>query len=121
MKVLLVDDDPDIRRIGHLCLKSIGKFDVAIAASGTEGIEIARKLVPDIILLDMMMPVMDGVTTFKQLRSIDVLASVPVVFFTAKVQRDEIDALVALGAAGVIRKPFDPMTLATEVRAYIGR
>lgn len=119
MRVLLVDDDPDIRKIGALSLVAVGGFLVEVAESGAEAIAKGAEQAPDLILLDIMMPGMDGVATLAELRKLPGLAGTPVVFFTARVQRAEVEELVALGAMGVIGKPFDPMTLASQVRALL--
>lgn len=119
MRVLLVDDDPDIRKIGALSLVAVGGFQVEVAESGAEAIAKGAERAPDLILLDIMMPGMDGVATLAELRKLPGLAGTPVVFFTARVQRAEVEELVALGAMGVIGKPFDPMTLASQVRALL--
>lgn len=119
-KVLLVDDEPDIRTIGAMSLRRVGGWEVTVAASGPECIaEVARER-PDLVLLDVMMPGMDGPATLAALRADPVSASVPVIFVTAKVQRSEIERWTALGALGVIRKPFDPLGLPKEIRALLG-
>jgi len=109
--VLLVDDEPHIRRIGELSLKGVGKWKPLLASSGAEAIEIAQREAPDLILLDVMMPGMDGHATLAQLRASDTTARIPVIFMTAKVQKHEVDKYLAAGAVGVIPKPFDPMGL----------
>ncbi len=114
--VLLVDDEPHIRRIGELCLQSIGKMRVRLAASGAEAIAMAAAEPPDAVLLDVMMPGMDGPSTLAALRAEPATAKVAVIFMTAKVQAHEVERYLRLGAAGVIKKPFDPMTLADEIR-----
>jgi two-component system OmpR family response regulator len=116
-RVLLVDDEPDIRRIGELSLKRVGGFEVALAGSGLEAVQLAESFRPQLILLDVMMPGMDGLQTFARLREHPALSQTPVIFVTAKVQREEVAHLRALGAIGVVAKPFNPMTLAGEVRA----
>lgn len=121
MKVLLVDDEPDIRRIAQLSLEAVGGFETAVAASAAEGLAAAARERPDLILLDVMMPGMDGLSALAELRGDPVLSAIPVVFMTAKVQRAEIERYLALGAAGVIQKPFDPMTLPTELQAILAR
>lgn len=117
--ILLVDDEPDIRTIGAMSLARVGKLEVRTAASGPEALQLVAEAVPDAILLDVMMPGMDGPATLAALRTIPELAQTPIIFMTAKVLRDEIDRWLSLGAVGVIRKPFDPMTLPTEVRALL--
>lgn len=118
-KVLLVDDEPDIRRIGELSLKAVGKLAVTLAASGEEALALARAARPDVVLLDVMMPGLDGPATLEKLRSEPDTAAIPVVFMTAKTQKHETERFLALGAAGVIHKPFDPMTLPAELRRLL--
>ena len=119
-KVLMVDDEPDIRRIGQMSLRAVGKWEVALAASGAEALRAAIEGRPDVILLDVMMPGMDGPATLSALRGDPATAAIPVIFMTAKVQQHEVERYLALGAAGVIKKPFDPMTLPDEVRRIVG-
>jgi CheY-like chemotaxis protein len=121
MKVLLIDDDEDIRTVGRLSLEAVGKFQTAIAASAREGIRAASVDRPDLILMDMMMPEMDGLTALREIQQTAGLEDVPVVFMTARVQRSDVDRYAALGAAGMIRKPFNPMTLPDEIRAIMDR
>lgn len=121
MRVLLVDDEQDIRRIGQLSLEGVGGWQASLASSGQEAVEAARQHRPDLILLDMMMPGMDGMATLARLRAEPDLASIPVVFVTAKVQRAEVERYLQAGAVGVIRKPFDPMTLPGEIRAILAK
>jgi two-component system, OmpR family, response regulator len=115
--VLLVDDEPDIRRIGELTLTRVGGFTVHLAPSGADAVEAALKHAPDIILLDVMMPGMDGAATLAALRADARTKAIPVIFMTAKVQRHEVERYRALGAVGVVAKPFDPMTLSNRIRA----
>lgn len=119
-RVLLVDDDPDIRMVGGLAL-GVGGWEVHVAASGEEGLRMAADLRPDVILLDVMMPTMDGPTTLDRLRRNAATRDIPVVFCTAKAQRHEVEYYASLGAAGVIAKPFDAMTLHVEVRDLLRR
>lgn len=118
-RVLLVDDEPDIRRIGQLSLERVGGWQVVLATSGAEALAAAGRERPDVILLDVMMPVADGPTTLARLREQADTAEIPVIFMTAKVQQHEVQRLLALGAVGVIPKPFDPMTLPDEVRRVL--
>ena len=115
--ILYIEDEADIQAIARLALEAIGGFVVHTCSSGREGVAHAGKNPPDIILLDVMMPEMDGPATLLALRQLPGLAEVPVVFMTAKVQPQEVANYHALGAADVIAKPFDPMTLADQVRA----
>ena len=116
-RILYVEDEPDIRAVAKLALEMVGGFTVKICASGEEALSEAEPFAPDLILLDVMMPGMDGITTLKALHERSALASVPVVFMTAKAQSVEIDYYKSLGACDVITKPFDAMTLANHVRA----
>lgn len=120
-RILLVDDDPDIRAIGAMSLGRLGGFDVVQARSGTHALEVVLDARPDIILLDVMMPGMDGRETLKRLRELEALRDVPILFLTAKVQPQEVEEYLALGAAGVVPKPFDPMTLPDRVREVLPR
>jgi two-component system OmpR family response regulator len=118
-RVLLVDDEPDIRRIGQLSLERVGGWQVVLASSSAEALATAGRERPDVILLDVMMPVADGPTTLARLREQADTAEIPVIFMTAKVQHHEVQRLLGLGAVGVIPKPFDPMTLPDEVRRVL--
>ena len=121
-KVLYVEDDADIRTIASLALEAVGGLTLQPCASGVEALERAAAFAPDLLLLDVMMPGMDGPTTLARLRELPQTREVPVIFMTAKVQATEVQHYKALGALGVISKPFDPMTLATEVQAlWAGR
>ena len=119
MKALVIDDDADIRMIARLSLSRLGGMDVVEAASGAEGVRKAGQERPDVILLDMMMPAMDGSATLAALRSQPATATTPVILLTAKAMQAEIERLRALGAAGVLIKPFDPRTLPGDVRALV--
>ena len=116
MKVLVIDDEVDIRRIARLSLAAVGGMDVCEASGGTSAVRKARDEQPDVVLLDMMMPGMDGLATFRALREDPETADIPVVFLTAKVMSAEVDRLKGLGACGVLVKPFDPMTLPRQLR-----
>jgi len=115
-KVLCVEDEEDIRKVQTIALEGLGGFKVLTCASGAEAIQEAPAFGPQLILLDVMMPGMDGPTTLKSLRTIAGLEETPVIFVTAKVQPDEVDYYLELGALEVISKPFDPMTLASQLR-----
>lgn len=116
-RILYVEDEPDIRAVARLALEMVGGFTVMICSSGSEALAEAEGFAPEMILLDVMMPGMDGPSTLQGLRGIPSLAAVPVAFMTAKVQPAEVAHYKALGALDVIPKPFDPMTLAGQVRA----
>jgi CheY-like chemotaxis protein len=118
-RVLHVDDEPDIREVVEISLGLDPDLVTRSCASGGEALAVASDWTPDIILLDVMMPVMDGATTLARLRENSRTAGIPVIFMTARAQSRELDLFRSLGAAGVIPKPFDPMMLAASVRAHI--
>ena len=115
-RILYVEDEPDIQAVAKLALEIVGGFEVKICSSGEEAVREAETFAPDMVLLDVMMPGMDGRATLEALRECPGYAEVPVAFMTAKVQPAEIRQFVSLGARDVIAKPFDPMTLADQVR-----
>lgn len=117
-KVMLVDDDPFIRRVAQITLSSIGHWNVVVATSGVEALELIAKDKPDLVLLDVMMPGMDGTTTLERIRE-TYGAELPVIFMTAKVQQHEVETYLNSKADGVITKPFDPMTLPGEIKAIL--
>lgn len=121
MKVLLIDDEADIRSVGRLSLEKVGGWEVVDAGSGEEGIELARREQPDAILLDAMMPGIDGPATIERLKAIEETSGIPVLFVTAKLQPADRERYLELGAKGVLAKPFDPMSLPGEVAAALGR
>jgi DNA-binding response OmpR family regulator len=116
-RILYVEDEPDIRAVAKIALEMVGGFTVKICPSGEEALREAVPFAPEMILLDVMMPGMDGPNTLKALREQPQLAQVPVAFMTAKVQPAEVAYYKSLGALDVIPKPFDPMALAGQVRA----
>ncbi|MEN9203552.1 MAG: response regulator [Thermostichus sp. DG_1_6_bins_120] len=115
-RILLVEDDPDIQAVTRLALEAVGGFTVGICSCGKQALEEAVGFSPDLILLDVMMPVMDGPTTLKALRELSPLRDTPVIFMTAKVQTHEVENYKQLGAVDVICKPFDPMNLSSTIR-----
>lgn len=119
MKVLVIDDEEDVRYVARLCLNRVGGMNVIEAASGEEGVARAKSEQPDFILLDMMMPGMDGAATFRALRADTATAAIPIVFLTAKAMSTEVRRMQNLGAKGVILKPFNPMSLADEIRTIL--
>src|SRR3954451_21151373 len=114
-RVLLVDDEDDIREVAGMSLETVAGWTVLAARSGREGVKIATEEHPDVILLDVMMPDMDGPSTFLSLQEQVETKDIPVIFLTAKAQTREQRGFRELGAQGVISKPFDPMTLADQV------
>ena len=115
--ILCVDDEPNILEVAKIALESVGGFQVSTCRGGTEALERVKEIRPDLILLDVMMPGMDGPTTYAKFKHLPGLDHVPVIFMTAKIQPKEVAAYIGLGATGVILKPFDPMQLSQEVTA----
>ena len=114
MKLLYVEDEADIREIAEFALEDEG-FEIEFCDSGEDALRKADDFQPELILLDVMMPGMDGPTTLLNLRKIAGLENTPVIFLTAKVQPNEIESFIQLGAIAVIPKPFDPMTLSDQI------
>ena len=115
-RILYVEDEPDIRAIVKMALEAVGGFTVLSCASGPEALIAAPDARADLLLLDVMMPGMDGPATLKELRGIPATCNTPVIFMTAKVQSAEIARYLALGALEVISKPFDPMELSAQIQ-----
>lgn len=115
-KILYVEDEPDIQMIARVALENVGGYELLICSSGAEAIEKAAAFKPDLFLLDVMMPGMDGPTTLQELRKDPALSNTPVMFMTAKVQPQEVEFLKSLNITDVIAKPFDPMGLANNIR-----
>ncbi len=115
-RVLLVEDDVDIQLVASLALSDIGGFTVEVCGSGREALEAAARFRPDLILLDVMMPDMDGITALGELRANPETRLIPVVFMTARTQHHEIARYKELGSIGVITKPFEPASLAEALR-----
>ncbi len=116
-RIMLVEDEPDIQLIARLALEAIGGFTLAVCDSARHALEVAPSWSPDLIMLDVMMPGIDGVTTFKKMQENPQLAKVPIIFMTAKARSSEVIIYKEMGALGVVAKPFDPMTLAEKVKA----
>ena len=115
-RIMMVEDEPDIQMVAKVALEIVGGFTVEMCSSGPEALERVRSINPDLILMDVMMPGMDGPSTLKHLRAAPETAQFPIIFMTAKIQSHEISKYKEIGALGVIPKPFDPMTLASSVR-----
>jgi CheY-like chemotaxis protein len=119
--VLVIDDDSILRRLTAMSLRASGAWSqVLVAASGAEGIEIAAREAPSLILLDVMMPDMDGPATLRKLKESPATASIPVLFLTGKAEANEPSAYLDLGARGAISKPFDPAKLPDQIRHILG-
>jgi len=119
-KILIIDDEEDIREVAALSLETVAGWDVLVAGSGAAGIAKARENHPDAILLDVMMPGMDGPTTFRELRAIPETSGIPVILLTAKVQAADQKRFSDLGVASVMFKPFDPLILARDIAEVLG-
>ena len=120
-RILLLGDELDILTVAGIALSKVGGFEVQCYSDSKKAIAEVEDCMPDLVILDMMMPNIDGMQTLAILRSMKLVAHVPVIFMTAKVQKNEIDSYLKSGASGVIQKPFDPMTLADQVREIWGR
>lgn len=120
LRLLYVEDEADIREFAELALEDEG-FELLMCASGQNALDKVTIFKPDMILLDVMMPNMDGPTTLQELRKLPETRLAPIVFLTAKVQPGEIESLLALGAIHVIAKPFDPMELPDQIRNMWGQ
>jgi CheY-like chemotaxis protein len=118
--VLIIDDDDGIREVAKMSLELVAGWEVTTAASGDEGLVRARETQPEGILLDVMMPGMDGPATLTALRADDAVGATPVIFLTAKVQASERTRFAEMDVAGLIAKPFDPMKLASQVTDLFG-
>ncbi len=114
-RILVIDDEDDIREIAQLSLEMMGGWDVVLANSGCEGIKKAQTDEPDVILLDVMMPGLDGLETFQRLQADPVTQRIPVILLTAKVQSPDQRTFDELGVSGLITKPFEPLMLAEQV------
>lgn len=119
-RILLIDDEVDIHRIAQVGLMMEAGWELLTAQSSDQGLEIASAEHPDAILLDVMMPERDGMATLKLLQDTPDTQAIPVVFMTAKAQTADRRQLYALGARGVITKPFDPITLASQISGFLG-
>ena len=119
-KILIVDDEPDVRFVARMALEQGGGVDVTECSGGREALEVAEQWQPDVILLDVMMPEMDGPATFEALRAKDATREIPVIIMSAKIQAHERRRYEELGVDGVIPKPFDPMSLLDQVRGFLG-
>jgi len=118
-KILIIDDDEDILEVAQLTFEAVSSWQVFTATSGSEGIVKAQVQQPDAILLDVMMPKMDGVATFHQLQSNPATQNIPVILLTAKVQSIDKKRFATLEVAGIIAKPFDPMQLTNQVEEIL--
>lgn len=118
--ILIIDDEDDIREVAALSLETIAGWRVSTANSGKEGIDKARDVQPDAILMDVMMPAMDGPTAFREMQKTPGVSHIPVLLLTAKVQGVDQRRFANLGVAGILFKPFDPLTLADQMASVLG-
>jgi len=116
-RICYVEDDEDIQRIVRMSLERVGKMTVAVVSDPTQAIATINEFRPDLVMLDWMMPVMDGPTLFKHMKQLPETRALPVVFITAKASQRDLDDLKQLGAAGTISKPFSPKELPDQLRA----
>ncbi|MGA2632632.1 MAG: response regulator [Terracidiphilus sp.] len=114
-RILIIDDEEDIREVAALSLETVAGWEVTSASSGAQGLNRAIEQNPDAILLDVMMPGMDGPTTFRELRNNPITAHIPVLLLTAKVQSSDQRRFADLGVEAILFKPFDPLTLSTQI------
>ena len=119
-RILIIDDEDDIREVAALSLETVAGWNVLTANCGLEGIRKALSEQPDAILMDVMMPAMDGPTTFREMQKTPALAGIPVILLTAKVQGVDQRRFAGLGVSGVLFKPFDPLTLAEQMCTALG-
>jgi CheY-like chemotaxis protein len=119
-RILIIDDEDDIREVAALSLESVAGWEVVMASSGAQGLVRAAEYLPDAILLDVMMPGMDGPTTFRELRRNPLTARIPVLLLTAKVQSTDQRRFADLGVEAVLFKPFDPLTLSAQIAGVLG-
>jgi CheY-like chemotaxis protein len=119
-RILIIDDEDDIRQVAAMSLETIAGWDVILANSGKQGIERASKEQPDAILLDVMMPEMDGPTTLLKLKANGQTSHIPVLLLTAKVHGSDQRRFAEMGVAAILFKPFDPLTLARQISTALG-
>jgi CheY-like chemotaxis protein len=119
-RILIIDDEDDIREVAALSLESVAGWQVTTACSGAEGMKVAAAEQPDAILMDVMMPAMDGPTTYREMQKIPEISHIPVILLTAKVQGVDQRRFAGLGVTAVLFKPFDPLTLAEQMSAALG-
>lgn len=119
-RILIIDDEDDIRQVAALSLETVAGWEVVTASSGADGIRTAQVEKPDAILLDVMMPGMDGPTTFLEMKKNPEIAGIPVILLTAKVQGADQKRFANLGVSAILLKPFDPLTLAQQMSDALG-
>jgi len=118
-RILLVDDDLAISKVAAVCLQKVGKWEVVLAASGKEALKLAETFDPDLIVLDVLMPEMDGFEVLSRLKEIEATQNIPVIFMTSLAQARDLSKCMSWGAKGVIPKPFNPMILPMQIQAIL--
>jgi CheY-like chemotaxis protein len=121
MKILLAEDEEDIQRLASMCLQRGGNWEVTLAGDGEEALALARQEQPDVILLDVMMPKLDGFTVCQRLKADPSTQGIPVIFLTASAQEKQTQRGLAIGAIGYLHKPFDPLKLPQQVLDLLGK
>ena len=121
LRLLLIDDESSIREVTKATLEATGNWDVTLAETGEEGIMLAQQIDPHLILIDLMMPEMDGVTAFEKIRAIPSVHNTPIAFFTAKATLEERQHFEEMGVQGVISKPFQPLELSNDLLVLLDR
>ncbi|MDE0766288.1 MAG: response regulator [Amylibacter sp.] len=116
VRILYAEDEPDIQQLVSLVLETLGGFTLKTCSSGSEAVNEVESFAPQLLLFDVMMPDLDGPSALKQIRAMERYKAIPAVFMTAKVQLDEVQGYLDMGAVSVIAKPFDPMTLAEQIQ-----
>jgi CheY-like chemotaxis protein len=118
-QILVIDDELDIRTVIQACLELVGGYEVILASSGQAGLQLAAIAQPDAILLDVMLPDLDGPATFAQLQANPQTGQIPVIFFTAKVRPADQERFLAMGVKAVLEKPFDPVLIASQIATIL--
>jgi CheY-like chemotaxis protein len=119
-RILIVDNEPSIREVAQICLETVAGWQTIVAGSGLEGVAAAEREQPDAILLDVMMPDLDGLATFNKLQANPATRSIPVILLTAKVQTSDCQNYTDLGIKSTIAKPFSPLELAQQIATILG-
>jgi len=118
--ILLIDDEPNLAQVIAVCLESFKGWKVCVVNSGKEGLQVVEALKPDVILLDVMMPEMDGIEVLQNLQKNPAIRDIPVIFLTAKVQTSDREKFAELDIVGIVAKPFDPLKIADEIAQLLG-
>jgi len=120
-KILYAEDEPDVQTVVELTIQTMSDYDIKVCDNGKILLDCVEEYNPDLILLDVMMPEMDGPTTFKNLQENEKTKNIPIIFMTAKAQSHEVENLKNSGAIGIITKPFDPLQLCSDLEKIWGK